>query len=479
MIRRWWRRILDWQPRIPRITMGRRVTLLVAASVFIAVLGSSIAGYSMTKLSLYSQLDRQLTNLGSYLAGPLATSPEGINSLDPSGLEASDVNVALVPADGSKPQTVDGAAATLATGPEELAVARIGMGTTARTITDSRGVPTRIVSVPVSIDNTRYALVLGRSMEATEATLSSLWLVLVVVGLIGVGLSAVTGYLAARSTTRPITDLSRAVHRVTRTDKLDPIAVRSADELGQLATSFNTMLSSLSSSRERQRRLIADASHELRTPLTSMRTNVELLLADQKTGMLPEAARGEILTDIAAQLGEFSSLIGDLVQLSRDDAPPRSPEPLDLSDVVEKAVERARRRGPSLTFDVTLASHPMMGEPATLERAVTNLLDNAVKFSPAGSTVTVRMEGETITVSDQGPGIAEEDLPHIFERFYRSDRSRNTPGTGLGLSIVAHTVTSHGGWVKASRAPGGGAQFTMSLPVTAPAEAEDGEKPLE
>jgi two-component system sensor histidine kinase MprB len=269
------------------------------------------------------------------------------------------------------------------------------------------------------------------------------------------------------------------VHRVTRTDKLDPIAVRSADELGQLATSFNTMLSSLSSSRERQRRLIADASHELRTPLTSMRTNVELLLADQKTGMLPEAARGEILTDIAAQLGEFSSLIGDLVQLSRDDAPPRSPEPLDLSDVVEKAVERARRRGPSLTFDVTLASHPMMGEPATLERAVTNLLDNAVKFSPEGSTVTVRMEGETITVSDQGPGIAEEDLPHIFERFYRSDRSRNTPGTGLGLSIVAHTVTSHGGWVKASRAPGGGAQFTMSLPVTAPAEAEDGEKPLE
>ncbi|MDN6512462.1 MAG: HAMP domain-containing histidine kinase, partial [Acidipropionibacterium jensenii] len=212
-------------------------------------------------------------------------------------------------------------------------------------------------------------------------------------------------------------------------------------------------------------RLIADASHELRTPLTSMRTNVELMLADQKTGMLPEAARGEILTDIAAQLGEFSSLIGDLVQLSRDDAMTRSPEPLELSAVVSKAVERARRRGPGLTFDVELAPHPMMGDAATLERAVTNLLDNAVKFSPPEGTVTVRMEDDKVIVSDQGPGIAEEDLPHIFERFYRSDRSRNTPGTGLGLSIVAHTVTSHNGWIKASRAPGGGAMFTMSLPV--------------
>ncbi len=204
-----------------------------------------------------------------------------------------------------------------------------------------------------------------------------------------------------------------------------------------------------------------------------MRTNVELLLADQKTGMLPETARGEILTDIAAQLGEFSSLIGDLVQLSRDDAMSRTPEPLELSEVVTRAVERAQRRGPGITFDVSLAPHPMMGDPATLERAVTNLLDNAVKFSPAEGTVTVQMVDDKVIVWDQGPGIAEEDLPHIFERFYRSDRSRNTPGTGLGLSIVAHTVTSHNGWIKASRAPGGGAMFTMSLPVVAPPKSEE------
>lgn len=443
------------------------MTLLVSASVAIAVLGSSLAGYFMTKLSLYSQLDNQLTNLGSSLSATVSQDPNNLNSLTPSGLQAANISVALVPADGSAPKNVQGATSFLPVGAEEIAVARTGMGDAARTVM-VHGVTTRMVAVPVTFGGGHYALVLGRSMETTRATLNSLWLVLLVVGLLGVALSAVTGYLAARSTTRPISDLSAAVHRVTRTDKLDPIPVRSADELGQLATSFNTMLSSLSTSRERQRRLIADASHELRTPLTSMRTNVELLLADQKTGMLPEAARGEILTDIAGQLGEFSSLIGDLVQLSRDDAPPRSPERLDLADVVDRAVERARRRGPGLTFDVSLMPHPMLGDPATLERAVTNLLDNAVKFSPSGGTITVAMDGETVTVSDEGPGIAEEDLPHIFERFYRSDRSRNTPGTGLGLAIVAHTVTSYGGWIRASRAPGGGAMFTMSLPLEEP-----------
>lgn len=448
------------------------MTLLVSASVAIAVLGSSLAGYFMTKLSLYSQLDNQLTNLGSSLSATVSQDPNNLNALTASGLQAANVSVALVPADGTATQNVQGATSFLPVGAEEIAVARTGMGDTARTVM-VRGVTTRMVAVPVTFGGSHYALVLGRSMETTRATLSSLWLVLFVVGLLGVVLSAVTGYLAARSTTRPISDLSTAVHRVTRTDKLDPIPVRSADELGQLATSFNTMLSSLSTSRERQRRLIADASHELRTPLTSMRTNVELLLADQKTGMLPEAARGEILTDIAGQLGEFSSLIGDLVQLSRDDAPPRSPEQLDLADVVDRAVERARRRGPGLTFDVSLMPHPMLGDPATLERAVTNLLDNAVKFSPSDGTITVAMDGETVTVSDEGPGIAEEDLPHIFERFYRSDRSRNTPGTGLGLAIVAHTVTSYGGWIRASRAPGGGAMFTMSLPV----EESSGDSP--
>ncbi len=171
------------------------------------------------------------------------------------------------------------------------------------------------------------------------------------------------------------------------------------------------MLRSLQTSREQQRQLIADAGHELRTPLTSMRTNIELLLADDTSGMLPEGARSVILGDVAAQLGEFSALVGDLVALTRDDHLQRPHEPLDMAEVTESAIERARRRGPNITFDVTLEPTPVMGDPSTLERAITNLLDNAVKFSPSYGTIVVTLEDGTLTVVDEGPGIADEDLP--------------------------------------------------------------------
>ena len=229
-------------------------------------------------------------------------------------------------------------------------------------------------------------------------------------------------------------------------------------------------------------RLIADAGHELRTPLTSLRTNVELLVADERQGMLPPGARGEILRDIAAQLGEFTTLIGDLVHLSREDTVAPAPEPIDLRDVVEHAVARAKRRGPGLIFDVRLDPLYLVGEPESLERAVTNLLDNAVKFSPPGGTIEVHLEGDRLRIADQGPGINEEDLPHVFDRFYRASTARTTPGSGLGLSIVAQTIKSHGGWVKAGVAPGGGAEFTIRLPGTSvppqsPAEQTTGDLP--
>jgi two-component system sensor histidine kinase MprB len=256
------------------------------------------------------------------------------------------------------------------------------------------------------------------------------------------------------------------VARITETDELIQIEAEGDNELADLSRSFNSMMRSLASSRERQSRLIGDAGHELRTPLTSLRTNIELLIADERSGMLPEGARSDILRDVAAQLGEFTQLVGDLVQLSREDHVEAARVPIDLQDVVANAITRAKRRGPTMMFDVELAEHEVVGNPDTLERAFTNLLDNAVKFSPNGGLITVTMKDQTVVVSDQGPGIADEDLPHVFDRFYRSDLSRNTPGTGLGLSIVAHTMNAHGGWVKAGRAPEGGAEFTVWLPTT-------------
>jgi len=316
-------------------------------------------------------------------------------------------------------------------------------------------------------------LVIARPLAPTEHTLRALTITSVLLGGVGLLLALLSGWFAMSSGLRPLRRLSAAVTRVTETDDLTPIEITGDDELGDLTRSFNTMLNSLNSSRERQKRLIADAGHELRTPLTSMRTNIELLVADDKTGMLPEGARSEILHDIAAALGEFSSLVGDLVQLSREDRVTANPVPLDFAEVVEAAVTRARRRGPNLHFDVQLNPLFLVGEPDTLERAVTNLLDNAVKFSPPEGTVSIRLSGDTLTIADEGPGIADEDLPHVFDRFYRSDRARNTPGTGLGLSIVAHTITSHGGQVTAQRAASGGAEFIVRLPGSL---TEDGDE---
>lgn len=455
------RSMTTWGTRRPSLT--RHLVLLAMSSVGCAVLMLSLAAYGVTRISLYTHLDNELIDVAGYTAGPIASDVENMGGLNSDALRAANVTLVLLGSNG-RVQQVPGATLTLDPGDPELAVARTQTGTSARTVTASDGARYRMVAVPEQIGSADYALVMARPLSSTTLTLRWLWVTMVATGLLGLLVSLVLGIVLARQALRPLRNLSSAVTHVTETDELTPIKIHTDDELGDLTRSFNTMLNSLGSSRERQKRLIADAGHELRTPLTSMRTNIELLVADEKTGMLPEGARGEILHDIAAQLGEFTSLVGDLVQLSREDHVTANPEPLDFRDIVEAAVVRARRRGPNLTFDVELNPLYLVGEPDTLERAITNLLDNAVKFSPPGGTIRVHMDGDQLRIADQGPGIAEEDLPHVFERFYRSDRARNTPGTGLGLSIVAHTITQHGGQVTARRSAEGGAEFVVRLP---------------
>jgi len=236
------------------------------------------------------------------------------------------------------------------------------------------------------------------------------------------------------------------------------------DELASLATSFNKMLLALRASRDRQRRLVADAGHELRTPLTSLRTNLELLAqADRQGGMQPHQ-RDEILHDVTGQVEELSTLVGDLVELARDEPLSRTPEPLDLADIVARAVDRVRRRAPAATFEVETEPWWVLGEAQILERAVTNLLDNAAKWGPAGGTITVRLSEGQLTVSDQGPGVKPADLPMIFERFYRADDARTMPGSGLGLSIVRQAAERHGGTVAIANREPHGAEFTVSIP---------------
>ncbi|MGY4719203.1 sensor histidine kinase [Naumannella cuiyingiana] len=445
-------------PSLPR-RITWLTTIVVAAGVWIA----GLSAYFVTRLVLFDQLDRELISVATTASRTVAADLNTMGGLNAEALNAVNVTLVVVGAD-RQPITIQSAPRTLQWGTPELAVARLQEGSSARTGRADDGTPYRIVAVPMQVNGHPYALVIGRDLGPTTSALATLLITVILVGALLALAAAVVGALVARSTLRPLRELSAAVTRITRTDALDPIEVHGDDELSRLTRSFNTMLYSLGSSRARQRRLIADAGHELRTPLTSLRTNIELLVADQRSHMLPDSAREEILGDISAQLAEFTTLIQDLVQLAREDRIEPTREEIDLRDIVTHALERVRRRGPGLHFDVELNPLYLIGEPDTLERAVTNLLDNAVKFSPPGGTVRVYLDGDQLRIADEGPGIAEEDLPHVFDRFYRADAARNTPGTGLGLSIVAQTVARHGGWVRASRSAQGGAEFTLRLP---------------
>lgn len=453
-----------------------RLAALTAAAVASAVALTGVAAWLITRITVYNQLDNELVDIAAVTANWVAVDIEGMGGLDTNALKAANVTVMLVRSD-NRISTLPGASVTLVPGVQELSVARRQQGWSARTGEASNGQPYRIVAVPLTSGDESYALVLGRPLEPTNNIMATLAWSLTFFGVLGVGVSSAIGFVIARSAIRPVERLSEAVARVTDTNELNPIEVDGSGELEDLSRSFNTMLRSLQLSRERQRRLIADAGHELRTPLTSLRTNVELLVADERSRMLPEGARADILRDVAGQLGEFTTLVGDLVLLSREDSMQPHPEPVDLRDVVNSAVDRAKRRGPSLTFDVELHPFYLVGEPDLLERAITNLLDNAVKFSPPSGTVHVLLEGDRLRISDQGPGIPDDELPHVFDRFWRSPSARNTPGSGLGLSIVAQTIKAHGGWVKAGRSAEGGAEFIVRLPgsSTAPEDAPDEE----
>jgi two-component system sensor histidine kinase MprB len=444
-------------------TLLGRFSRLSAAIVATALLVLSVSAYYATRMSLERQLDDELVEVASQVTDSVVNDLVGMGGLNNTALAAANVLLVLVRADGFT-QRVQDDRVRMTPGNEEIAIARTQLGYSTRSVTGVDGQPYRMVAVPLQIEGARYALVLARSLLPTQNTLVTMRMLFWWLGVVFVAVAVVAGLNSGRKVVEPLHDLAVAVAHVTETDELTPTGNMDDTEVGELSRSFDAMMSSLAVSRERQKQLIADAGHELRTPLTSMRTNIELLVANEQSAMLPAGARGEILNDVAEQLVEFSTLVSDLVQLAREDKVTSSGEPLDLADVVSAAVERVRRRGHGLGFDVSLEPYYVVGEAPTLERAVINLLDNAVKWSPAAGTVHVNLQDGVLTVADEGPGISEDDLPHVFERFYRSDKARNTPGTGLGLSIVDQAVTAHGGTVTAENGTPTGALFTVNLP---------------
>jgi two-component system, OmpR family, sensor histidine kinase MprB len=443
-----------------RRSLASRVILMTTMAVCFAVALVALGAYVTVKMSLESSLDNSLLDR-AHRAASSGTLADLTNEQVPSwATGAADVRIFVMRADGHA-FTTDENASTAPLGPQEVAVAR---GTTSQSMHTVRlnGNDFRVVAVPYG--NNGYAVVLVQNMASQERVLKKLGAVMLLFGLAGVIGATAAGWAVARNGLRPVRRLTSNVERIARTEDLQPLPVEGDDEIARLATAFNAMLIAVSASRDRQRRLVADAGHELRTPLTSLRTNLDLLLQADASGGLDDAARRELLDDVRAQIEEMSTLVGDLVELARDEPLRAVVEQVDLAEVVDRAVARARRRGSELTFDVDTEPWWVTGESASLERAVTNLLDNAVKWSPPGGTVRIRLNHGTLSVDDEGPGIAPGDREHVFERFYRSEESRSMPGSGLGLSIVRQVTERHSGSVRVDESDDGGTRMVMQVP---------------
>jgi len=441
------------------VTLASRVTILTSLAVGLTLAVASVAVYVTLRIELESSLDESLIQRAQATADTPLVQSAFDNNIPTQFVTASDVRLAvLTPAGTARGERhlIDVLSSS------ELAVARGGRSQSLRTVVVD-GDRSRLVAVRQPGGT---ALVLAQSMEPTYRSLERLALVAWSVGLAGALLAGLAGWGVATNGLRPVRRLTRAAEHVARTDDLTPIAPAGTgtDELARLTAAFNMMLASLAASRRRQVQLVADAGHELRTPLTSLRTNLELLAQAEQHGGLPDQARAELLADVDAQIDELSTLVGDLVELAREEPMAHDLEAVDLVDAVEAAVVRVRRRAGGVRIDTRLEQWLVVGEPHLLERAVTNLLDNAVKWSPPGGVVEVRLTGGELTVRDHGPGIAAGDLPRVFDRFYRSVEARSLSGSGLGLAIVRRTADRHSGQVSAANAPDGGAVFTLRLP---------------
>ncbi|WP_432001499.1 sensor histidine kinase [Streptomyces sioyaensis] len=474
--------------RFARLPLRSRLTLLTAAAVAVAVAVSALACWLLTRAQLRDEVDNSLQNV-SVPADYLQLTYANCQPTDPTestNAPPSYYNVQIVQVDGSRcigpnsqPVRVQRADVGVAQGVER---------DTLHDAVTTNGTDVRVLTKHIGVQGVQFAVSISRPLTEVNSALNRLALLLAAVAGLGVVGAGTAGLAVARSGLKPVDRLTDAVEHVARTEDLAiRIPADGDDEIARLSRSFNSMTAALAASRDLQQQLIADAGHELRTPLTSLRTNIDLLVRSEQSGRpIPAADKEALLASVKAQMGELAALIGDLQELSRPPEPGHSAiAVVALHDVVGAALERARLRGPTLTFAADLHPWYVRAEPAGLERAVVNLLDNAVKFSPLGGTVEVRLAGGELTVRDHGPGIPQDELPHVFERFWRSPSARSLPGSGLGLSIVARTAQQAGGAVRLRSADLGGTEAVLTLPgaatpppdVPGPGPQETGEPP--
>jgi two-component system sensor histidine kinase MprB len=316
------------------------------------------------------------------------------------------------------------------------------------------------------------AVIIALPLTSLEKQLSQLLVTLALIAGGGIVLAALLGAFVARTALAPIDRFTRRIESLS--DHVD-LAARidgegRRDELGRLADVYNTTLDALEHAIDAQRQLIADASHELRTPIASLRANIQVLAEAER---LPEDEQTALRRDIVDELDELTALVADVVELARGAEPEHGGQYVRLDEVVLGAVASARRRG-DVDYATELEPTVVHGRPERIARAVSNLVDNARKWSPSAGTVEIALRGGELTIRDHGPGFAADDLPHVFDRFYRAPSARRMPGSGLGLAIVKQAAEAAGGWVRAANAPDGGAELTVSFGPAEPAAAPVG-----
>jgi two-component system, OmpR family, sensor histidine kinase MprB len=487
------------------MSLRRRLALLSGAAVALTVVLASVIVYALVRDRLRDQVDDDLRGQadtamaraesvftqaiapgGSVAPGALgaivaraqvppdqAAPPE--RALATKGQPGSAQILALPPpSPGASPAVgqIIGADGTAIQGPGTSV--KIPVSSTAREVAAQAGEP-ELEDVEVGGDTTLRvltqplvrgaALQVATSLEPTQDTLSSLVVILFLVSAGGIALAAALGPVVARTALAPAGEVSDAAEEVARTQDLTRrIEVRGSDELGRLAASFNQMMAALERSESAQRQLVADASHELRTPLATLRTNIETL---GRRDRIDPAEREQLVGDLSDELEEMTELVADVVELARlpgrDGGAVR--EDVALDELARDAVERSRRRARELRFEERISPSLVRGDRQRLGRAISNMLDNACKWSRSGDTVVVEVAGGRVSIRDQGPGFSEEDLPRVFDRFWRSDDARGKPGSGLGLAIVQRVAEEHGGTATAANANGGGALVSLELPV--------------
>jgi two-component system, OmpR family, sensor histidine kinase MprB len=444
------------------VSFRARLTIVAAAAVALAVVVASVVIYFVVRGELVEQIDDGLHARAAEVQrtpGWRITSPRGPH---PSPLEQeSELGgargyVQVVDSDGNTYRAPEDTV-KLPISEETLEVAR-GARDSFLTDTHVGGIHARVLTVPYDL---ALAVQVARPLTEVDQTLDRIRTILGLVAFAGIAAAAALGLMVSQAALAPVRRLTETTERVTETGDLsERIDAHGRDELSRLAGSFNTMLGALEESTRAQRQLVLDASHELRTPLTSLRTNIEVLASEKA---LPAGERERLLSDVVEQLDELTALIGELMVLARGEQPAAEPEDVRLDLVTADTVERIRRNHPGVTFATDLQESVVHGVPATIERAVGNLLDNAAKWSPPGGNVEVAVRDGALTVRDHGPGIDDDDLPHVFDRFYRAPSARGMPGSGLGLAIVRQVAEAHGGDAVAERAEGGGTRVTLRL----------------